>query len=56
MSPLVYEYAERKTLAKIGFTSDLSDLSVFEAEAFNLIASEFSRLEREEFKQKSRKK
>lgn len=55
-SPLVYEYTQRKMLAKLGFTSSFDDLTVFEVDAYSTIASELNKLESEEFKRKAKKR
>jgi hypothetical protein len=52
MFPLVHEYIGRQRLAKLGFTSDLSKLPSWKAEAFVFISSEVDRLQSEEMKRR----
>jgi hypothetical protein len=47
---LVAEYNQRKRLAKLGFTSPLSELSVMKAEAFCMIDQEIDDLTSKEAK------
>lgn len=54
-SYLVQEYFELKMLSKLGISRNIEDLTVFEVNAYSIIASEINRLEKEEIK-KSRKK
>lgn len=53
-APIVSEYIERKRLAGIGFTSPLSDLPAWKAEAFVFIDSQLDKLQAEEMKKKQR--
>lgn len=55
-APLLYEYNSKKVLAKLGYRFDSNELSVFDAEVYNLIASEISQLESEEIKKNRAKK
>lgn len=45
-SPIVGEYFARKTLASIGFFSDLKDLDAVKAEAFCMISREVADAQR----------
>lgn len=55
-SGLVAEYFHRKSLAKLGFTSSMSDLPCWKFECFTVISSELSRLEKEELNKAKRKR
>ena len=44
--PLVLDYLYKKQLKELGYTFNGESLSSFDAEVYNLIASEFNRLER----------
>lgn len=46
------EYSTRKRLAKLGYTSDLSQLSSLKANAFMIIESEIDSLREEQRKRK----
>lgn len=54
--PVVSEYIQRQRLAKLGYTSDISKLPTWKAEAFCLIGSEVDRLQSEDMKQKHNKR
>lgn len=56
MAPMVYEYQTRKTLSKIGFSFDDSELYDFDVQSFRIIESEFARMEREELKRQNKSK
>lgn len=43
-------------LAKLGFTTSFDELTIFEVDAFSIIASEFNKLESEELKRKAKKR
>lgn len=53
--PLVSEYSQRRRLAKLGYTSNISELSAWKASVFVMIDSEIDRLESEEMKKKRQK-
>lgn len=55
-SGLVYEYVERKRLASLGFTSSLSHLDSWKADAFVFIDSQIDKLNSEEMKKKQKGK
>mgnify|MGYP006278899979 CR=1 FL=1 len=50
------DYLYKEKLAKLGYTFKGEDLSSFEAEVYNLIASEFSKLERKDLERGKRNK
>lgn len=54
-APLVAEYIHRMSLTKVGFRSDFSEMSIFKANCFSLIATEISALEKEEHKKQMQK-
>lgn len=55
-TPVVSEYLTRLRLAKIGYTSDMRNLSVTKGEAFLFISQELDRLESEEMKRKAKRR
>jgi hypothetical protein len=54
-SPIVGEYIQRKRLASLGYSSRLSDLPAWKAEAFILIDSQIDKINSDEMKKKQRK-
>lgn len=54
-APLVYEYSVRKSLSKLGFTFDTTDLNEIDVEYLTLIASEYNRLEAEDMKRSKKR-
>jgi hypothetical protein len=55
-SIFVYDYNQKKVLAKLGYKFDSNDLTCFDAEIYLIIASEFNKIESEQLKSKSRKR
>ena len=53
---LVAEYGQKKMLGKMGYNLDFNDLTVFDAEVFSLIASEFQEMEAQEMKKNKARK
>lgn len=52
-APFIAEYAQRKRLAKLGFTSNISELDATKAEIFGIIDAELNRLELEDLRRKN---
>lgn len=50
------DYLYKEKLAKIGYSFSGENLSSFDAEVYNLIASEFSKLERKDLERGNRNK
>lgn len=55
MSPYISEYLEKKQLAKLGYRFEVNDLTQTDAHAFNVIASELSKLESEQIKKSGKR-
>lgn len=47
---MINEYSQRKRLTKLGYTTNINELSAFKAEAFMIIETEIDKLEAEERK------
>lgn len=54
-APIVAEYAARKRLADIGYTTDFDELDSIKADCFLLISGEIDRLDREKSKTRRRR-
>jgi hypothetical protein len=50
MNIYLQEYVQRRTLAKIGFTSNIDELSQFKQDIFLIIADEFATIDEQELK------
>ena len=55
-APFIAEYAQRKRLAKLGYTSPLSELSAFKADVYAIIDAELDKLQALEAKKHGRRK
>lgn len=55
-APIFHEYVMRRRLAKLGFTTDMSQLSAFKAECFYLIDVEVEETQSKEAKKGGNRK
>jgi len=51
----VAEYAQRKRLAKLGYTSNICELSAIKSEIFGIIDLELDKIQSDELKKRSKK-
>lgn len=51
-APFLAEYTQRKRLAKLGYTSSISELSAFKAEVYGIIDQEIDSCQQQEMKAK----
>lgn len=55
-APFIAEYIQRKRLAKLGFTSDISSVSALKAEIFGIIDVELDKCQAEDMRSKHGRK
>lgn len=51
-APIVAGYTQKQMLAKLGYTFDGNELSVFDVECYAIIANRFAELEEKQMKRK----